>query len=511
MVIAVGMVAGLIINLITGGAQMDGMADDVAKSMMTFSSTVFFVVLLPPIIFNSGYHLRRDLFFRNIVPICLYACIGTAICTMVVASMLYGLVPLFGFQPTFLELAAFGALISATDPVSTLAVFQSKKVDPHLFYLVFGESVINDAVGLVLFESLAHLIEKAEDGLNIGEEFSQFSYDFLTGFVGSLVLGTLFAVGYALLLKHVDMRKTPFLESCVYVTMMYFPFVAAEIMTLSGIVTVLFTGIAAKRYAEPNITTETAVNADVVFRLVSHLTETIIFLDLGLSVFGLVGDGAFHVVFIAFAMLACLVGRAANIYPITLLFNLAAGRGKNTAPETNEYIPEGTSKEDGLILVNESTVSNDTLIPWKTAHMLWFSGLRGAVSYGLVRMFPQTENQNIFVATTMCIVLATTFILGGGTEAALQLLNIDTGVDETKYLEQLERKQLLFGWLSRFEDQTVRKFVLRDFSTKQVDEEGDTIQEVDAELFYQEHIELTETEYLRVRGRKGSSLYDHGQ
>ena len=73
------------------------------------------------------------------------------VATVVVASLLY-IAQLcgFGFEASYLELLAFGALISATDPVSTLAVFDAKKVDPHLFYLVFGESVINDAVGLVL-------------------------------------------------------------------------------------------------------------------------------------------------------------------------------------------------------------------------------------------------------------------------------------------------------------------------------------------------------------------------
>ncbi|MCC5321541.1 cation:proton antiporter, partial [Staphylococcus aureus] len=45
------------------------------------------------------------------------------------------------FTPTLTELFTFGALISSTDPVSTLAVFQAKRVDPQLFYLVFGESV----------------------------------------------------------------------------------------------------------------------------------------------------------------------------------------------------------------------------------------------------------------------------------------------------------------------------------------------------------------------------------
>ena len=62
------------------------------------------------------------------------------------------------FNISFSELTAFGALISATDPVSTLAVFQQKKVDLQLFYLVFGESVVNDAVGLVLFDTCAKVV-----------------------------------------------------------------------------------------------------------------------------------------------------------------------------------------------------------------------------------------------------------------------------------------------------------------------------------------------------------------
>lgn len=62
------------------------------------------------------------------------------------------------FDISFSELTALGALISATDPVSTLAVFQQKKVDLQLFYLVFGESVVNDAVGLVLFDTCAKVV-----------------------------------------------------------------------------------------------------------------------------------------------------------------------------------------------------------------------------------------------------------------------------------------------------------------------------------------------------------------
>ena len=511
MIITVGMLTGAFLELwVSAPDDQNEIADDVAQSLLSFSPTTFFVVLLPPIIFNSGYHVRRDLFFRYMTPICLYACLGTAICTMVVGAMLYMVREIFTFDVSLLELLAFGALISATDPVSTLAVFSSKKVDPHLFYLVFGESVINDAVGLVLFDALAHLIEHhaADDyQLDAGTEVAQFLFDFFTGFVGSLVLGTLFGLAVAFLLKKIDMRSTPLLELCVYVVIMYFPFVVAEILHLSGIVTVLFTGIAAQRYAQPNLSTDTAQNADVVFRLTAHLTETIIFLELGLSVAGLVGTDAFHMGFIGCALVACLLGRFVNIYPITFFFNLCVRDDVREKAAPTDYVEEGqdTSKQ----LVEDTTVTRaSSKIPWKTAHMLWFSGLRGAVSYALVRTFPEsTGNQNIFIVTTVMIVMLTTFVLGGSTEYALQALDIPVNVDEAEYLKSLPPKRLLAGWLGRFENYKLRSWVIRDFEGRfrpgTIDDSGDAISSD-----YQEHVEVTEQDFI---SNTTTSVYDFGQ
>ena len=44
----------------------------------------------------------------------------------------------------------FGCLISAVDPVATLAIFHALDLDPTLNMLVFGESVLNDAVSIVM-------------------------------------------------------------------------------------------------------------------------------------------------------------------------------------------------------------------------------------------------------------------------------------------------------------------------------------------------------------------------
>ena len=475
--------------------------DDMAQSILTFSPTVFFVVLLPPIIYNSGYHIQRDLFFRNLRPICMFAFIGTAICTVAVASILTGVgwafFPTFAAQTSFLELLTFGALISATDPVSTLAVFSSKKVDPHLFYLVFGESVLNDAVGLVLFDALAHLLENDMHGLTFsaGEEIMQFLFDFGVVFIGSLCLGIVFALMVALLLKFFDFRRTPLLELCIASSLMYFPFTVAEILHLSGIVTVLFAGIASRRYVEPNLSPQTQVNADWVYRLTAHVTETIIFLELGLSVWQLLGDGVFSFGFVMSALVACLIGRAINVYPLTLVFNLTqrcnicskkqqpkrpeADEDSEEAPTTNfttldapndelshspndaKHVDDNPVESQGNEDEDQLTPEDDSIIPWKTAHMLWFSGLRGAVSYGLVRTFPATENKATIVVTTMFLVLLTTFVLGGSTEWMLNFLQIPVNIDENEYLDRLQKRKLMPGFMLRFENQKLYKWVTR--------------------------------------------------
>ena len=119
-----------------------------AHSLLSFSPNVFFMALLPPIIFNSGFQLRRELFFRHFGPILGFACLGTTISACCTGLALYG-INVAGwmgaeFAPPLLEFLTFGALIAATDTVSVLAVLKAKKVDPHLFCLVFGESALND-------------------------------------------------------------------------------------------------------------------------------------------------------------------------------------------------------------------------------------------------------------------------------------------------------------------------------------------------------------------------------
>jgi len=97
------------------------------------------------------------------------------------------------------ESFAFGSLISATDPVSVLAIFKELDADPNLYAIVFGESIFNDAIGIVMYETVKKLgTGKNGVAAQIGEAIGAFCGIFF----GSLAVGMLTALIVALFLKY---------------------------------------------------------------------------------------------------------------------------------------------------------------------------------------------------------------------------------------------------------------------------------------------------------------------
>jgi len=118
-----------------------------------FEPELFFFVLLPPIIFEAGLSMEKAAFFRNVGSILLFAVFGTLVSTLVVGYGLYvlakfGIVGLDSDNP--IECLIFGSLLSAVDPVAVLSILQQSRLkSPLLLSLIFGESVLNDAISSV--------------------------------------------------------------------------------------------------------------------------------------------------------------------------------------------------------------------------------------------------------------------------------------------------------------------------------------------------------------------------
>ena len=168
------------------GAIIKLLANEELKKVESFSPTTFFLVFLPPIIFESGYNLHKGNFFANIGSILIFAIIGTTISALMVGGGVYlmGLADLV-YPLNFVESFAFGSLISAVDPVATLAIFQALDVDPVLNMLVFGESILNDAVAIVLTATVVESSRPEMAQMSNSEQIFHGIQRFIVIFLGS--------------------------------------------------------------------------------------------------------------------------------------------------------------------------------------------------------------------------------------------------------------------------------------------------------------------------------------
>lgn len=221
------MVIGLILRLTAAQSVLGA---------VSFDYQFFFNLLLPPIILASGYELHQGNFFRNIGTILTFAFAGTFISAMVLGLILYvwTRIPLEGLDITFVEAISVGATLSATDPVTILAIFNTYKVDPQLYTVIFGESILNDAIAIVLFETAQKYREGAAKGhLTILSLFESIGV-FLLVFFGSLMIGLVVGIGTSLLLKYTLVRRFPKIESCLVVLIAYACYFFSNAIHMSG-------------------------------------------------------------------------------------------------------------------------------------------------------------------------------------------------------------------------------------------------------------------------------------
>ncbi|KAL6119069.1 slc9a8 [Pungitius sinensis] len=368
------------------------------KEEEMFRPNMFFLLLLPPIIFESGYSLHKGNFFQNIGSITLFAVIGTAISAFIVGGGIYflGQADVI-YKMSMTDSFAFGSLISAVDPVATIAIFNALNVDPVLNMLVFGESILNDAVSIVLTNT-AEGFSRSDNSATGWQTFVQALAYFLKMFFGSAALGTLTGLISALFLKHFDLRKTPSLEFGMMIIFAYLPYGLAEGLKLSGIMSILFAGIVMSHYTHHNLSPVTQILMQQTLRTMAFMCETCVFAFLGLSIFSF--PHKFELSFVIWCIVLVLLGRAVNIFPLTILLN----------------------------------VFRDHKITPKMMFIMWFSGLRGAIPYALslhLGLEP-IEKRQLIGTTTIIIVLFTILLMGGGTMPLIRLMDIEESQSRRK-------------------------------------------------------------------------------
>uniref|UniRef100_A0A672H9Y9 Sodium/hydrogen exchanger n=1 Tax=Salarias fasciatus TaxID=181472 RepID=A0A672H9Y9_SALFA len=368
---------------------------------VTFDPEVFFNILLPPIIFHAGYSLKKRHFFRNLGSIITYAFLGTAISCFVIGNLMYGVVKLMQVvgQLTdkfyYTDCLFFGAIISATDPVTVLAIFNELHADGDLYALLFGESVMNDAVAIVLSSSIvAYQPAGANTHMFDASAFFKSVGVFLGIFSGSFVMGAATGV--------VTLHCFPLLETALFFLMSWSTFLLAEACGFTGVVAVLFCGITQAHYTYNNLSEESTKRTKQLFEVLHFLAENFIFSYMGLALFTF-QNHIFSPIFIIGAFISIFIGRALNIYPLSFLLNL--GRRHK---------------------INQNF-----------QHMMMFAGLRGAMAFALAIRDTATYARQMMFTTTLLIVFFTVWVFGGGTTPMLSWLHISKTKQESAWLFRL--------------------------------------------------------------------------
>ncbi len=366
------------------GAVMRFVYPDVDTHFFDFEPEMFYFVLLPPMIFHAGYTLRRKHFFRNVGTILMFSVLGTLVSTFVVGCFTFvlgraGWVEIDADNP--MEALLFGALISAVDPAATLSVMGAPELhcDPLLYSLVFGESVLNDAVAIVLFKSWERVYASEEQFHAATLLLALVNFAVVS--VGSVFIGVITGLNCSYLCRHSALGQHPKYEILLLFLFAYGSYAFAELVELSGIMALFFCGVVLAHYNSYNLSPTTRVAAHSFFASLSSMAELCIYLYMGLSLFRL---QSWNPRFIAAAIAAVLVARALNIFPFAAIANI--GRTHKISIQMQVVI--------------------------------WFGGLRGAIAFSLAQNMPQ-RNHDLYAATTLAIVMFTTVVCGGLTEPLL--------------------------------------------------------------------------------------------
>ena len=255
--IVVGVVIGTVLRL--SGAELSPHHNE---SFSSFDEELFLYVLLPPIIFEAGFSLSKRLFFGNLGTIILFAIVGTLGTTFDVGQTVYavgstgvfrsadGVSDVLNFSGP-LDSYLFGALISATDPVATLSIMSRVNADPVVYTLIFGESVLNDAVAIVLVRIIESM---GPEGFSRPSSYLFGMLQFFVVALGSIAIGAAVSFASAYLLKKCEMRHHASFELAFVLLIGYCSYSTAEATGCSGILALFFTGvlIGAPREAQPS-------------------------------------------------------------------------------------------------------------------------------------------------------------------------------------------------------------------------------------------------------------------
>jgi CPA1 family monovalent cation:H+ antiporter len=354
------------------------------------SPQIILALLVPPLIFEAAFHLRWDDLRRDFWLILLLAIPGVILTTFMVGGVVA-----WGTGLTIQAALVFGALVSATDPVAVVALFRRLGVPRRLQVLLEGESLFNDGTAIVMFNLMISIALASQFSLGTG----------VREFVAVSGGGVLIGIALGMLVSQLIGRiQDPLVETTLTTVLAFGSYLVAEYFHVSGVLAVAAAGIINGNAGPRGMSATTRLVVFNFWEYAAFLANSFIFLLIGLTFDLDVMIANWQA--IIWAILAALAARAVSIYGFSFF-----GR----------EIPRN----------------------WK--HVLFWGGLRGAITLALALGLPETgplaPARDSLQAMAFGVVLFTLLVQGSSTDWLVRRLKL---IQRSEYQEEYELRHARF-------------------------------------------------------------------
>lgn len=278
---------------------------------LTLPTDIIYFILLPVLLFEAAQHINFHQFRLQFKTISFLATFGLLISIFVIA----GIVAYAIGVPLGVALL-FGAVISATDPIAVLTLFKTLGAPRRLSLLADGESMFNDATGVIAFKlvSVFVITSTAFQADKLISSLGNFVYIF----VGSMVFGTLFGYVASQVINKVKGDRV--VVTALTAATAFGSFVASEhFFHLSGVISTVMAGIVLGNLGKTKIKATVAHFLEEFWEYLAFFSVSIVFFfaafNLDLAIF------TKNPINLIIAVIAVLVGRAVSVYVSCFLSN----------------------------------------------------------------------------------------------------------------------------------------------------------------------------------------------
>lgn len=377
---------------------------------------IIFFIFLPPLLYDAASHTSWHDFKTNIRPISTLGISLVFLTTTAVAVTAYYLIPIFTWPMAFL----LGAIISPPDAVAATSIIKGLGLNKKVITILEGESLVNDASALIAYRyALAATLTGNFVLWKAGLEFL-----LLAG--GGIIVGLL--VGWILIVIHKRIIDQPIVETCLTLLTPFISYLAAEELHVSGILSVVSTGLMISWRSPEIFSYRTRIRMGVVWDTLIFLLNGFVFILIGLQMPNILDQLAEYKMW-TLIIYGLSISLATIVVRILWVFTSA------WSSRMFNWRKNSGNAEDARRDANF----------WKNVSIVAWTGTRGVISIATALALPLTLSENkeftqrpLILFLCFVVIFVTLVVQGFSLPIVVKFLGVNPINDEDKEETELQ-------------------------------------------------------------------------